>query len=324
METSSSDKKQVSGLLARAQAGDERAFRELVQPYRTGLQVHCYRMLGSPLDAEDIVQETLLRAWSALERFEPRASVRTWLYRIATNACLDEIERRPKRPAPVEPFASELLDQAATPTYDPTARYALREGLELALVAAIQLLPARQRAVLILRDVLGWTGPEVAELLESTVASVNSALQRARATIDEALPERAHRAVDAEESELLQRYLAAWHAKDFDELVGLLREDAVLRMPPQPSVVGALPIMRFLRDTASGGDLSAMRLSPTWANGRPALVAQRIGDDGSLRPHGILVMDVADGRVAGFDAFIGARFLPAFDFPATPTRVRSP
>jgi RNA polymerase sigma-70 factor, ECF subfamily len=309
METSSSDKKHVSGLLARAQAGDERAFRELVQPYRTGLQVHCYRMLGSPLDAEDIVQETLLRAWSALERFEPRASVRTWLYRIATNACLDEIERRPKRPAPVEPFASELIDQAATPTYDPTARYALREGLELALVAAIQLLPARQRAVLILRDVLGWTGPEVAELLESTVASVNSAL---------------HRAADAEESELLQRYLAAWHAKDFDELVGLLREDAVLRMPPQPSVVGALPIMRFLRDAASGGDLSAMRLSPTWANGRPALVAQRIGDDGSLRPHGILVMDVADGRVVGFDAFIGARFLPAFDFPATPTRVRSP
>ena len=324
MQRSSSDKKYISGLLARAQAGDERAFRELFEPHRVALGVHCYRMLGSPLDAEDIVQETLLRAWSALERFEPRASIRTWLYRIATNACLDEIERRPKRPAPIEPFASELLDQAATPTYDPAARYALREGLELGLVAAIQLLPGRQRAVLILRDVLGWTGPEVAELLESTVAAVNSALQRARSTIDEALPERAHRAVDAAESELLERYLGAWHTNDFDELVGLLREDAVLRMPPQPSVLGALPVMRFLREVASGGDLSAMRLSPTWANGRPALIAQRVGDDGSLRPHGVLVMDVADGRIAGLDAFIGARFLTAFGFPAPPTRVRSP
>src|SRR5215469_704550 len=154
MQASSSDKNYLSGLLARARAGDERAFREMVEPYRVGLQVHCYRMLGSPLDAEDVVQETLLRAWSALERFEERASIRTWLYRIATNACLDEIERRPKRPAPIEPFATELIDQSATPTYDPTARYALREGLELALVAAIQLLPGRQRAVLILRDVL--------------------------------------------------------------------------------------------------------------------------------------------------------------------------
>jgi RNA polymerase sigma-70 factor (ECF subfamily) len=310
--------------LARAQAGDERAFRELVEPYRGALAVHCYRMLGSPEDAEDIVQETLLRAWKALERFEPRASLRTWLYRIATNACIDEIERRPRRPEPVEPFPNVLLDQAATPTYDPAARYALREGLELALLAAIQLLPGRQRAVLILRDVLGWTGAEVATLLDSTVASVNSALQRARATIDGALPERAFSTADGDERELLARYLGAWNAEDFAGLVALLREDAVLRMPPRPSVVGALAIARFLRDRASGGELSRMRLSPTWANGRPALVAQRIADDGSLLPHGILVVEVSDGRIAGFDAFIDAKFLPIFGFPAAPIRTRSP
>lgn len=324
MQASSSDKNHLSGLLARAQAGDERAFREMVEPYRTGLQVHCYRMLGSPLDAEDVVQETVLRAWSSLQRFEQRASIQTWLYRIATNACLDEIERRPRRPAPIEPFASELIDQTATPTYDPAARYALREGLELALVTAIQLLPGRQRAVLILRDVLGWTGPEVAELLESTVAAVNSALQRARATIDQALPERVYQTVGSDEGELLQRYLAAWHTKDFDALVGLLREDAVLRMPPQRSIVGAVDVMRFLHDTASGGDLSAMKLSLTWANGRPAFTAQRVGDDGSLHPHGVLVIEVFGGRVAGIDAFVGERFLTALGVSATRARVRSP
>jgi RNA polymerase sigma-70 factor (ECF subfamily) len=322
--TVESNTNEIRYLLARAQAGDERAFRELVEPYRRALEVHCYRMLGSPQDAEDIVQETLLRAWRALERFEPRASVRTWLYRIATNACLDEIERRPKRPEPVEPFPNELLDQAVTPTYDPAARYALREGLELALLTAIQLLPGRQRAVLILRDVLGWTGPEVAALLDSTVASVNSALQRARATIDGALPERAHGSTDDDERELLRRYLEAWTAEDFDGLVALLREDAVLRMPPRPSAVGALAIARFMRDVAAGGDLSRMRLAPTWANGRPAVVAQRIADDGSLLPHGILVIEVSDGRIAGFDAFIDAKVLPVFGFPTAPTRTRSP
>jgi RNA polymerase sigma-70 factor (ECF subfamily) len=155
-------------LLAAAQAGDERAFRRLVDPYRRALEVHCYRMLGSPHDAEDVVQETLLRAWRGLERFEPRAAVQTWLYRIATNACLDELERRPRRPEPVQPFPDSPLEEAASPAYDPAARYALREGMELALLAAIQQLPGRQRAVLILRDVLGWTSPEVAELLESS------------------------------------------------------------------------------------------------------------------------------------------------------------
>src|SRR5437879_491432 len=175
-------------LLAAAQAGDERAFRRLVEPYRHALEVHCYRMLGSAQDAEDMAQETLLRAWRALERFEPRAQFQTWLYRIATNACLDELERRPRRPEPVDPFPDRPGDETASPTYDPAARYAIREGMELALLRAIQELPGRQRAVLIFRDVLGWTAAEVAEVLGSTVASVNSALQRARATIDVQLP----------------------------------------------------------------------------------------------------------------------------------------
>src|SRR5579859_159093 len=144
-------------LLARAQAGDERAFRALIEPYRRALHVHAYRMLGSVDDAEDVVQETLLRAWRTLGRFEPRATLQTWLFRIATNACLDELERRPRRPEPVDPFPERLSDESVAPTYDPAARYAIREGMELALLRAIQELPGRQRAVLIFRDVLGWT-----------------------------------------------------------------------------------------------------------------------------------------------------------------------
>src|ERR1700760_1887607 len=142
-------------------------------------------MLGSAQDAEDMAQETLLRAWRALERFEPRAQFQTWLYRIATNACLDELERRPRRPEPIDPYPDRPTARTASPTYDPAARYAIREGMELALLRAIQELPGRQRAVLIFRDVLGWTAPEVAEVLDVSVASVTSALQRARATIDQ-------------------------------------------------------------------------------------------------------------------------------------------
>jgi len=316
MRTPETQPSEVRVLLARAQAGDERAFRELVEPYRRALQVHCYRMLGSPHDAEDIVQETLLRAWKALERFELRASVQTWLYRIATNACLDEIERRGSRPERVEPFPTELQNMAASPTYDPAARYALREGMELALLSAIQLLPGRQRAVLILRDVLGWTGPEVATLLDGTVASVNSALQRARATIDAALPERAIAPAEAGELDLLHRYVEVWNTGDINSLVGLLREDAVLRMPPQPMLVGARAVVRFMRDQAVAGDFTRLRFTPAWANGRPAVVAQHIAFDGSIHPHGVLVLETRGGRIAGYDAFIGARFLPAFGFPA--------
>src|SRR6476659_1095284 len=169
-------------LLAQAQAGDERAFRALVAPYRRALEVHCYRMLGSIHDAEDVTQDTLLRAWRSFGRFEGRSSVETWLYRIATNACLDELEKRPRRA--VEPYPDSRLEDADTSIADPAARYALHEGMELAFLTAIQRLPGRHRAILILRDVLGWSPVEAADLLGTSVAGANSALQRARATLD--------------------------------------------------------------------------------------------------------------------------------------------
>jgi RNA polymerase sigma-70 factor (ECF subfamily) len=313
-------------LLAAAQAGDERAFRQLVDPYRHALEVHCYRMLGSVHESEDLVQETLLRAWRALERFEPRAQLQTWLYRIATNACLDELERRPRRPEPIDPFPDLAVDDVMAPTYDPAARYALREGMELALLRAIQELPGRQRAVLIFRDVLGWTAPEVAELLESTVASVNSALQRARATIDGELPAPAPDAASAGTAEraLLERYVEAFAHDDVDGLVALLREDAMLRMPPQPSVIGSLQIVRFFREVAGGGDLARLRLEPTWANGRPATAIFRRDSDGSMIPHGISVLEVDDGRVVAIHAFIKPALLRRFGFAADERSGRSP
>jgi RNA polymerase sigma-70 factor, ECF subfamily len=311
-------------LLAAAQAGDERAFRRLVDPYRHALEVHCYRMLGSAHDTEDLVQETLLRAWRGLERFEPRAQLQTWLYRIATNACLDELERRPRRPAPVDPFPDRPLDERASPMYDPAARYAIREGMELALLRAIQELPGRQRAVLIFRDVLGWTAPEVAELLESTVASVNSALQRARATIEQHLPASAQRAVGPAERELLGRYVDAFEHDDIDALVLLLREDAMLRMPPKPSVIGAVQIARFFRETAAHGDLTRMRLTPIWANGRPAVVIHRLDEDRGLIPHGISLLEIEGEQIVGIDAFIDPTLPPRFGAPTGDRSGRSP
>jgi RNA polymerase sigma-70 factor (ECF subfamily) len=299
-------------LLACAQAGDERAFRHLVAPYRHALEVHCYRMLGSAQDAEDMSQETLLRAWRGLERFEPRVQFQTWLYRIATNACLDELERRPRRPEPVDPFPDRPSDVTASPTYDPAARYAIREGMELALVRAIQELPGRQRAVLIFRDVLGWTAPEVAEVLDSTVASVTSALQRARATIEQHLPENPPTSADPAERELLDRYVTAFEHADMDGLVALLREDATLRMPPQPSLAGSLRIARFFRDTVARGDLSRIRHRATWANRRPAVTIEVRADDGTWIPHGISVLAIEDGQIAAIDAFLDPALVPRF------------
>jgi RNA polymerase sigma-70 factor, ECF subfamily len=291
------------GLIAAAQAGDERAFMALVEPYRRVLEVHCYRMLGSRHDAEDVVQETLLRAWRSLERFERRASVSTWLYRIATNACLDEIERRPRRPeVAVEPYPDERVAEAVlvAPVVDPAARYAAREGMELALLTAIQRLPGRQRAVLILRDVLGWTGPEVAELLDTTVAAVNGALQRARATTEDVVPARSAREVSrVADRELLARYVDAWDRADIDGLVALLREDAVLTMPPERAVVGAAAIGEFW-STVSCGMGAPRVVRPAWANGCPAIAFW--DDDGS--PHRLLVLErISDGAIVSMSAY---------------------
>ena len=303
-------------LLTAAQAGDEDAFRQLIEPYRHALDVHCYRMLGSAQDAEDLVQETLLRAWRAIGRFEPRAQLQTWLYRIATNACLDELERRHRRPEPLDPFPDQPSDEAAAPTYDPVARYAIREGMELALLRAIQELPGRQRAVLIFRDVLGWTAPEVATLLESSVASVNSALQRARGTIDERLPATPGAMAAPDERELLDRYVTAFEHDDVDGLVALLREDAVMRMPPGPSAIGALEIARFFREVAGGGTLTRFRLTPTRANGRPAVAIYHDDEERGWVPHGISVLEIEDGRIVGIDSFIKPSLLPRFGFAA--------
>ena len=300
--------------LALAQAGDERAFRELVEPHRRALEVHAYRMLGSPQDAEDVVQETLVRAWRTLERFEGRSSIETWLYRIATNACLDELRRRPRRPEPVFPYPDELLADAETPVVDPAARYAMQEGIELAFLTAIQRLPGRQRAILILRDVLGWTASEVAELLESTVAAIHAALQRARAAIDAALPAESPTAAAPAQRELLYDYVDAWERADVDGLVELLREDAVLRMPPGRSIIGDRAIAAFF--TATGSCSAPPEVSATstaWANGRLAVVMHKWLDDGSVEGHGVLLFELEADEVVAMDAFIDPELVALFE-----------
>jgi len=246
------------GVLAAARAGDERAFGELVESYRSELHAHCYRMLGSVYDAEDALQETLLRAWRGLTGFEGRSSLRSWLYTIATNACLTQIARRPKRVLPIdygpasdphvapgkpivesvwlEPYPDETLgleDGYAAPE----ARYEQREGVELAFVAALQHLSPNQRSVLILREVLGFTAKETAEMLQTTVASVNSALQRARATVDERVPERTKQATlrsleGGQLRETIDRYVDAWERCDVEAFAAMLADDATFTMPP--------------------------------------------------------------------------------------------
>jgi RNA polymerase sigma-70 factor, ECF subfamily len=303
------------GLIAAAQAGDERAFRELVEPHRRALEVHCYRMLGSPQDAEDVVQETLMRAWRTLDRFERRSSIETWLYRIATNASLDELERRPRRPEPVYPYPDDRLEDAGSAVVDPAARYAMHEGIELAFLTAIQKLPGRQRAILILRDVLGWTSPEVAELLDSTVAAVNSGLQRARATIENELPASSRTAASPSHRKLLAGYIDAWDRVDIDGLVALLRDDAVLRMPPQRAVAGAAAIGEFFRAGPCSGRHGPTMLTPTRANGRPAVAMHRREPDGTLAPHGVMVFEMESGEIVALEAFIDEG-LVAFFGPA--------
>src|SRR5919201_668646 len=248
----------TTALLQAAQGGDEEAYRRLIEPYRAELHAHCYRMLGSVHDAEDALQEASLRAWRALGRFEGRSSLRSWLYTIATNTCLNAIARRPKRVLPIdygpatdphtapgepivesvwiEPYPDEMLglqDGLASPE----ARYEQREAVELAFIAALQHLPANQRAVLILREVLGFSAREVAETLDTTVASVNSALQRARATVDDRLPEQSQQATlralgDDGVREFVDRYVDAWQRGDVEAVVGMLTEDANFSMPP--------------------------------------------------------------------------------------------
>lgn len=284
-------------LLDAARRGDEGAFERLLRPYRSELQAHCYRMLGSVHDAEDAMQEASLRAWRALGRFEGRASLRSWLYTIATNVCLNQIARRPKRVLPVdygpatdphagpgepvvesvwiEPYPDEQLG-LADGLAGPEARVEQREAVELAFVAALQHLPATQRAVLILREVLGFSAKETAEALETTTASVNSALQRARAAVDERLPERSQQATlreigDDELRALVDRYVDAWERNDVQTVVDMLAEDATFAMPPLASWFGPKPeIAEFLAAFPLGGDWQ-WKTRVVRANGQPAI-----------------------------------------------------
>jgi RNA polymerase sigma-70 factor (ECF subfamily) len=325
-----------------ARAGDERAYDRLVEPHRDELRAHCYRMLGSAADAEDALQEALLRAWRGLAGFEGRSSLRTWLYRIATNVCLKAIERRPKLVLPidygpsadphdgpgqplvesvwVEPYPDDrlALDSALA---GPEARYEQRESVELAFIAALQHLPARQRAVLILRDVLGFSAREVGETLETTPSSVDSALQRAHKTVDERLPAQSQQATlrtlgDDRLRELVDGLVAAWERADIDGVVALLADDAALTMPPRPTWFrGHEAIATFLEGWPFAGG-NRWRTVPTRANGQPAF-AEYIWNAEEKRfiPHAIIVLTLDGARIGEMNAFLTPEAFERFGLP---------
>jgi RNA polymerase sigma-70 factor, ECF subfamily len=323
--------RQERHLLAAARGGDEDAYRRLVEPRHAELHAHCYRMLGSVHDAEDALQDALLRAWRGMSRFEGRSSLRSWLYRIATNTCLDVIARRPKRVLPidygpaadphdgpgeplvesvwVEPYPDEKLgleDGLARPE----ARYEQRESVELAFIVALQHLPARQRAVLILRDVLGFSAREVARLLDTTAASVNSALQRARTAVDERLPEQSQQATlralgDDALREIVNGYVDAWERGDVDAVVGMLTEDAAFAMPPLASWFRGLDAIKVF---LTGWPLSGQwrwRVVRTRANGQPALgYYSWDADEETFRPFALNVLTLRGARIVEVTAFL--------------------
>jgi RNA polymerase sigma-70 factor (ECF subfamily) len=318
-------------LLESARGGDEDAFRRLVEPHRRELHAHCYRMLGSVHDAEDGLQDALLRAWKGLPRFEGRSSLRSWLYTIATNACLSSIERRPKRVLPVdygpaadphdgpgepmvesvwvEPYPDEKLgveDGYAAPE----ARYEQRESVELAFIVALQHLPANQRAALILREVLGFSAKEVAETLETSVASVNSALQRARKSVEERLPERSQQETlrslgDEGLNDVVGRYVDAWDRGDVDGVVAMLAEEATFAMPPLATWFGGREeIKTFLAGYPLSG-LWRWRHLQTTANGQPALAFYSWDEEaGTYLPFALNVLTLRGDKISDVTAFI--------------------
>ncbi len=322
-----------------ATASDAEAFRRLTQPYLRELHLHCYRMLGSLQDAEDAVQETLLRAWRHLDSFAARNSLRSWLYRIATNVCLTAAARHHDQPpapawlAPVlaassepvmhlSPYPDTWLDELEAPEGNPVAHYELRESVELAFLATIQLLPPRQRAVLLLRDVLNWSATEVAELLGATTVSVNSALQRARATIERQRREGRLRAdlvvpSDAVEQSLVRQYINAWETDDIARFVALLRSDAVLTMPPLPfRYVGRQAIASFFALMASGSRRPSLRLTATRANRQPAVAAYLPTPGGQrYRAAGLLVLTLDRDAIAALTVFPDRALFPVFGLP---------
>ena len=292
-------------------------FGRLVEPYRRELHAHCYRMLGSVQDAEDALQEALLSAWRGLDRFEGRSSLRSWLYTIATNACLKAIARRPKRVLPIDygpasdphdPPAEPLVESVWIDAYpDEHLRYEQRESVELAFVAALQLLPPRQRAALILRDVLGFSARETAAALETSPPSVDSLLQRAHKTVDARLPEQSQQAAlhalgDEPLRELVNGFMEAWERADVDAVVALLAEDATLAMPPHPTWYSgrdAIAVFLRARPLAPG---TRGRLVPTGANGQPAFV-HHSWDGGAFVQHAISVLTLRGAQIADLTIF---------------------
>ncbi len=329
--------------LARARAGDNQAFRELTGPYLGELQLHCYRILGSAADAEDVMQETLLAAWQGLEHYQQRASLRAWLYRIATNRCLNALRDSGRRPRPqpsgppfappeptrrgepvwLEPYPDALLDQIADVEAGPDARYEAKETIALAFVAAVQHLPPRQRAVLLLRDVLGFRAAEVAGMLDASQSSVNSALQRARATMAAQLPgrdrERAPLPRSPRERDLAARFAAAFTSDDIDSVVALLTDGAWYTMPPVTlEYQGRAAIGRFLRDSARWRGTRGYRLIPTRANGQPAYGCYVQDAHAPIcHAHGLIVLTLEGDRISAITRFVDNSILPRFGFPRT-------
>jgi RNA polymerase sigma-70 factor (TIGR02960 family) len=328
----------ATDLITRARAGDSDAFRGLTEPYRRELQVHCYRMLGSFQDAEDALQDTLLAAWQGLGGFEGRASIRTWLYRIATNRCLNmrrSSSRRAARewdvpnvepPEPtglgevvwLEPFPDALLEGTVDVPLAPEARYEQTEAISLAFVTALQVLPPRQLAVLILRDVLGFHANEVADMLESTVDSVNSALKRGRASLQRRLPPRADRAPapapgSPSEHSIVAKFVSAWESADLDALVALLTNDVFISMPPMPfEYAGRDVVARFCATLFGAG--RRFDLVPTRANGQPAFGAYLRASTGIRHGTGLYVLTLTGDRICAMTRFENS-VLPWFGLP---------
>jgi RNA polymerase sigma-70 factor (TIGR02960 family) len=327
----------TDSVLARAQAGDSDSFAELTDPFRRELRVHCYRILGSFQDAEDLLQETLLSAWQALNGFDGR-SLRAWLYRIATNRCLNYLRassRRPKmtgsadwgsmfadavrsdQPWWLEPYPDALIDELEP---GPEARYDARESIALSFVAGLQHLPTQQRAALVLRDVLGFSAAEVAEMLDSTPASVNSALQRARAGLETSrVPDRVALPRSPHEAEVVDRFVDAIQQGDIDQVVSLLTDDAQLKMPPEPfELHGPSPIAQFLQQVAFWGeDLKMVR---TRANHDPAFGYYRKDPNADVyRASGLMVLAVSEDRIASMTRFGDRSLFASFGLPRTIT-----
>ena len=314
--------------LARARGGDEDAFRALTDPYRRELQLHGYRMLGSLQDAEDVVQETLLAAWHGLDGFEGRSSVRAWLYRIATNRCLNVLRDRGRRPREVPPLPDPPEPTRRTepvwvdPYPDalvaegPETRYEQREAVGLAFVTALQRLPPRQRAVLVLRDVLGFHLAEVAAMLDTGETAAKGALQRARATLGEPAPATTRLPSAARERELVDRFADAVESGDIDAVVALLTDDALLTMPPQPlEYQGHAAIAAFLRFSADRRG-APLRVVPTRANGRPAFACY-LPDGPAARLYGMIVLTLEESGVTAITWFSDPGAFRHFGLPLT-------